>query len=194
MIQTLIQPWRATVLCPPSAILKRRRPCRWKGVGCGGYNASAALSSAELYDTGLDFNASGSRRLSRSLRPRFGDGWRLPALGSGASPKVQAAILKILRRTIRFCNCAASKAGRPRSSFPQTGPLIRCLRASDRFAARLYAGTVFVNGIPSTGAVLNISVPVPTAPILTGAKKLTNGSFQFSFTNSPEPSWRTGHH
>jgi Galactose oxidase, central domain len=44
--------------------------------------------------------------------------------------------------------------------------------------------TVFVNGIPSTSSVVNIGVPVPTAATLTDAKKLTNGSFQFDFTNS----------
>ena len=44
--------------------------------------------------------------------------------------------------------------------------------------------TLFVNGIPSIGSVLNISVPVPSAPILTGVLQLTNGAFQFSFTNS----------
>jgi len=44
--------------------------------------------------------------------------------------------------------------------------------------------TVFVNGIPSTGSVLNINVPVPTTTILTSARKLTNGAFQFAFTNS----------
>jgi hypothetical protein len=45
---------------------------------------------------------------------------------------------------------------------------------------------VFVNGIPSTSSLLNISsVQVPTASTLTGAKNLTNGSFQFVFTNSP---------
>ena len=44
--------------------------------------------------------------------------------------------------------------------------------------------TVFVNGIPSTGSVLNISVPVPTATTLTGARRLTNGACQFCFTNS----------
>ena len=44
--------------------------------------------------------------------------------------------------------------------------------------------TVFVNGIPSTGSVLNISVPVPTTTTLTDAKTLTNGSFQFAFTNN----------
>ena len=44
--------------------------------------------------------------------------------------------------------------------------------------------TVFVNGIPSTGSLLNVSVPVPTPILLTDAKRLTNGAFQFSFTNS----------
>ena len=45
--------------------------------------------------------------------------------------------------------------------------------------------TVFVNGIPGTGSVFNLSVPVPTATTLTDAKSLANGSFQFAFTNSP---------
>ena len=44
--------------------------------------------------------------------------------------------------------------------------------------------TVFVNGIPSTSSVVNVSVPVPTAPNLTDTKTLSNGSFQFAFTNS----------
>ncbi len=54
--------------------------------------------------------------------------------------------------------------------------------------------TVFVNGIPSVSSdppdipstenILNISVPVPTPPNLTGPQKLADGSFQFAFTNS----------
>jgi hypothetical protein len=47
--------------------------------------------------------------------------------------------------------------------------------------------TVFLNGIPSTSSVFSISVPVPTPADLTGAKTLTNGSFQFAFTNSVGP-------
>jgi hypothetical protein len=42
---------------------------------------------------------------------------------------------------------------------------------------------VFVNGIQSTSAIVNISMPVPTPPVLTDPQKLTNG-FRFSFTNS----------
>ena len=44
--------------------------------------------------------------------------------------------------------------------------------------------TVFVNGIQSTSAVVNISVPVSTTTTLTGTT-LTNNSFRFAFTNSP---------
>ena len=43
--------------------------------------------------------------------------------------------------------------------------------------------TVFVNGIPSTGSVLNITVPVPATTTLTDARSLTNGACQFCFTN-----------
>jgi hypothetical protein len=43
--------------------------------------------------------------------------------------------------------------------------------------------TVFVNGIPSTSSVVNVSVPLPTAPALIDPKTLSNGSFQFAFTN-----------
>ncbi|HEY9173433.1 MAG TPA: kelch repeat-containing protein [Verrucomicrobiae bacterium] len=44
--------------------------------------------------------------------------------------------------------------------------------------------TVFVNGIPSTSSIVNITVPVLTETTLTDSKTLTNGTFQFSFTNS----------
>jgi len=44
---------------------------------------------------------------------------------------------------------------------------------------------VFVNGIPSTSLVLNVAVPVASPVLLTNLQRLTNGSFQFSFTNTP---------
>ena len=43
--------------------------------------------------------------------------------------------------------------------------------------------TMVVNGIPSTSSIVNISLPVPTPPIITGVKALSDGSFQFAFTN-----------
>jgi hypothetical protein len=44
--------------------------------------------------------------------------------------------------------------------------------------------TVIVNGSPSTGSVLNVSVSAPTATTLTDTKQLTNGGCQFCFTNT----------
>jgi len=44
--------------------------------------------------------------------------------------------------------------------------------------------TVFVNGIPSTSSIVNISVPIPKVTILTGPTKQASGSFQFAFTHS----------
>lgn len=45
--------------------------------------------------------------------------------------------------------------------------------------------TMFVNGIPSTSSIVNLTVPIPTATALTNLTRLTNGSFQFAFTNAP---------
>src|SRR5262249_9888663 len=52
------------------------------------------------------------------------------------------------------------------------------------FPPGLALATLFVNGIQSTSAIVNISVPVPTPPVLSTPKVLANRSFQFSFTNS----------
>jgi hypothetical protein len=45
--------------------------------------------------------------------------------------------------------------------------------------------TVFVNGVPGTSSVVNVTVSLPTEMLLVNAGKLTNGSFRFSFTNTP---------
>ena len=44
--------------------------------------------------------------------------------------------------------------------------------------------TVFVNGIQSTSSIVNVSVPILTAPTMTSLARQTNGTFSFSFTNS----------
>jgi hypothetical protein len=56
--------------------------------------------------------------------------------------------------------------------------------AVNRFPPGYALVTVFVNGIPSTSSVVKVSVPIPTAATLTGATMVTNGTFQFAFTNS----------
>lgn len=45
--------------------------------------------------------------------------------------------------------------------------------------------TVIVNGMPSTGSVVNISVPIPQPTALLPLGYATNGRFQFAFTNAP---------
>jgi hypothetical protein len=45
--------------------------------------------------------------------------------------------------------------------------------------------TVFVNGIPSNGRIVNISVPRPTASPLVASIESPNGNLQITFTNSP---------
>jgi hypothetical protein len=45
--------------------------------------------------------------------------------------------------------------------------------------------TLFVNGIASTGAVVNVAVPAPTPVMLTNMRRLPDGTFQFAFTNTP---------
>jgi hypothetical protein len=44
--------------------------------------------------------------------------------------------------------------------------------------------TVFVNGIPGTSSIVNISVPIPTPTTIIAATKPGDGPFQFTFTNS----------
>ena len=39
-------------------------------------------------------------------------------------------------------------------------------------------------GVVGSARIVNISVPIPTAPTLNSPQKLGNGSFQFSFNNS----------
>jgi N-acetylneuraminic acid mutarotase len=150
----------------------------------GGYGGGGYLSSAELYDVGLGFDAAWQPQIATVTSPLGLDsslvltGSRFRGI-SGASggnsqdssadhPLVQlrslesgyTVFLTSSNWSANSLNCA------PVNSFPPGYAL----------------ATVFVNGIPSTSSVINISVPIPTSPNLTGA--VTNGVFQFAFTNS----------
>jgi len=46
---------------------------------------------------------------------------------------------------------------------------------------------VFVNGIPGTSSILNVTAPLPAA--ITLASALANGSFQITLTNTPGASF-----
>jgi len=144
------------------------------------------IAQAELYDTGLDFNsfwqpqitaATSALSLGGSLVLA---GSRFRGISGGSSghsqdsstdyPLVQLRSLEsgqiiFLPSTNWSTNSFASA---PVNSFPPGYAL----------------ATVFVNGIPGTSRVINVSVAVPTPAPLTSVKTLTNGSFQFAFTNT----------
>jgi hypothetical protein len=158
-------------------------------VGGYGTNASGSirLQSAELYKADLGFSNS----------------WQ-PQIASVTSPLKIGEQLTVVGA--QFRGLAEASSGNTSDS-PTDYPLVQ-LRSiesgqttfllSTNWSANSFTAvpvwnfppgyafaTVFVNGIPSTSSIVNISVPVPTTTTLTNMKKLTNGSFQFSFTNSP---------
>jgi hypothetical protein len=152
----------------------------------GGSNTNGALAGAELYDAGLGFNPL----------------WR-PQLVTVASPLALGSSLSLTGSGFR--GISEASGGNAQDS-PADYPLVQLRHvdsgrtvflqstnwSANSFASAPLTGfppgyafaTVFVNGIPSTGSVINVSVPIPTPPTLTDARKLTNGSFQFAFTNT----------
>jgi hypothetical protein len=153
----------------------------------GGHdNNSSILSSAEVYDVGLGFSASCQPQIASVTSP-LSLGTSLALTGSGF-------------RGVSEGSCGNSQDSA--SDYPlvqlrslesgQTTFLLSTDWQTNSFTSASVWGfppgyalaTVFVNGIPSTGSVLNVSVPVPTATTLTDAKRLTNGGCQFCFTNS----------
>jgi len=155
----------------------------------GGFNSSSTpycLSSAELYDVGLGFSPSWQPQIAAVTSPlSLGGslalaGSRFRGISGGSSghsldsstdyPLVQLRSLEN-GQTIFLPSAnwsTNSFASAPVNSFPPGYAL----------------ATVFVNGIPGTSSVINVSVAVPTPAPLTSVKTLTNGSFQFDFTNS----------
>ena len=154
----------------------------------GGYvvNAGGFLSSAEFYERGLAFDPVWQPQIAAVTSPLSlgsslfitGSGFRGVSGGSGGNsqdsptdyPVVQLRSLEsgqtlLLSSTNWSTNSFMSL---PVWNFPPGYAL----------------ATVFVNGIPSTSSVIDVSVPVRTAPVLTDTKMLTIGTFQFDFTNS----------
>ena len=152
----------------------------------GGYSA-VPLSATELYDAVVGFDTSWQPQITSFTSPislgnsiaLMGSQFRGVSEGSGGNgsqessadcPVVQLRSLES-GRTIFLASSnwsTNSFTSAKVSGFPPGWAMV----------------TVFVNGIPSTGNIINVSVPVPTATTLTGTTVLTNGSFQFSFTNS----------
>ena len=152
----------------------------------GGATNTIVLSGVELYDVGLGFDASWQPQIGTVTSPlKLGDSlaitgsqFRGVSGGSGGNSQDSPTDYPVvqLRSLESGQTLFLSPTNWSANSFAST-PI-------NRFPPGYALVTVFVNGIPSTSSVVNVSVPIPTAPKLIDAKTLTNGSFQFAFTNS----------
>ena len=152
---------------------------------CGGNTNNIFPTTAELFDVGLGFSNSWQPQIV-SFDSQFALGSSLNITGSqfrgisGASsgntqdsaadyPLVQLRSIESGQTTFLLTTnwSTNSFTSLPVWNFPPGWAM----------------ATVFVNGIPSTSSIVNIPVPVPTPPTIIAAKK-SNGTFQFSFTNS----------
>jgi hypothetical protein len=151
-----------------------------------GGSGSTMLSSAELYDVGLGFSAVWQPQIAAATSPislgsslaLTGSGFRGVSGGSGGNSQDSAADYPLVQlRAAEGERTMFLPSANWQTNSCTTAPVWG-------FPPGYALATVFVNGIPSTGAVVNVSVPVPTATTLTDARQLTNGAFQFAFTNS----------
>jgi hypothetical protein len=144
------------------------------------------IVTAELYDVGLDFSASWRPRIATV--PSFlslggslgltGSGFRGVSGGSGGGMQDSPADYPV----VQLRSFESGQTLFVLSTNWQTNSFTSAPVRS--FPPGYALATVFVNGVPSTGSVLNVSVPMPTATTMTGAKRLTNGACQFCFTNN----------
>jgi N-acetylneuraminic acid mutarotase len=166
----------------------------------GGWDGFNVLASAELYDVGLGFNPAWQPQIaSLTLMTRLGES--LASLGSLNLGDC------LTFSGFRFRGISEASGGNGGQDSPSDYPVtqLRSLESGQtwfllatNWSPNSYTSapvwgfppgyalvTVFANGIPSTSSVVNISVPIPTVAILTGAHIQTNGAFQLAFTNSP---------
>jgi hypothetical protein len=152
----------------------------------GGNMGSGVLANAELYDAGLGYSNSWQPRIASLTSP----------LGLGNSLVITGSQFRGISEG-SYGNSQDSSTDYPLVQLRniangQTVFLLTTNWSTNSFTSLPvwnfppgYAlATVFVNGIQSTSSVINISVPVPTAATLMGLQQLTNGSFQFAFTNN----------
>jgi hypothetical protein len=144
-------------------------------------------SSAELYDVGLGFTNTCQPQIATCTSPLnlggslvlSGSGFRGVSEGSGGNSQDSPSDYPLVQlRSIESGQTMFLPSTNWQTNSFTSAPVWG-------YPAGYALATVFVNGIPSTGSILNISVPAPTATALTGATRLTNGACQFCFTNSP---------
>jgi len=156
----------------------------------GGLSSSNGIQpSAQLYDPGLGFSNSWRPRIP-AARPPVSVGTSLTLAGSG------------------FRGISEGSGGNFSQSSPGDHPVVQ-LRSiesgatvtltganwsSTSFTSTPVAGlapgwalaTMFVNGIPSASAILNITLPSPPPITLVAAQITADGLFSFAFTNTPQ--------
>jgi large repetitive protein len=168
--------WHRATLLPNGKVL----------ISGGHDNNSSTLSSAEVYDVGLGFGAAFQPQIATATSPlSLGDSLALTGTGFRGVSEASGGNSQDSPSDYPLVQLRSLESG-------QTTFLLSTNWQTNSFTSAPVWGfppgyalaTVFVNGIPSTGSVLNIAVPVPTTPTLTGTKRLTNGACQFCFTNS----------
>lgn len=153
----------------------------------GGWGGSYTyLSSAELYDVRLGFSASWQAQVASVTSP-LSLGGSLTVTGSGFRGVSEGSAGNSGDSATDYPLAQLRSVENGQSMFlPCTNWQTNLITSATvwGFPAGYAVATVFVNGIPSPGSIINIGVPAPTATALSGARKLANGAFQFSFTNS----------
>jgi hypothetical protein len=154
-----------------------------KVLDAGGENI---LSSAELYDPGLGYTISSQPQIASLTSPlALGGGlvitgaqFRGVAEGSSGNSQDSAADYPLVQlRSLESGQTTFLLATNWQTNSFASVPVWN-------FPPGWALATVFANGIQSTSAVVNVSVPVPQPATLTTPARLADGSFQFTFTNS----------
>jgi large repetitive protein len=150
-----------------------------------GYNDSY-LASGELYDAAVVFNYSWQPHISSVSSPLElggsltlgGDHFRGISEGTSGNTQSSPANYPVVQ--------LHSVEGGQSLFLPATNWSANSFSSAPvwGFPPGYALATMFVNGIPSTSSVVSVSVPVPTPPRPTYARRLGNGGFEFGFTNS----------
>jgi hypothetical protein len=153
----------------------------------GGHSGGFTPTNADIYDPG----------------PGFSPNWR-PQIADASSTVTFGGSLSVTGSQFRGMS-QASSGGRLTSDTDYPLLQLRSLNSARTaflsvsnwstnffsslsitgFPAGPALATIFVNGIPSTSAMVQVIAPMPTVPFLTDLKSLSNGSFRFGFTNTP---------
>jgi hypothetical protein len=152
----------------------------------GGWTGNGGVVNADLYDLGLGFTT-----LSQ------------PSIATRTSPLVAGTSLVLTGN--HFRGVSSASYGTDKDS-PSDHPVVKLRSlesertislnstnwATNAFRSLPVSGlppgwamaTVFVNGTPSTAALLEISAAIPGRPKLIDSRTLISGAFQFRFTNT----------